>query len=156
MDYVHGIFQARIQEWVSISSSKGSSCHRGQICVICISMQILYFWTGWDTSTRDQFMLMPSCPLGLSSNLTFEGLLRSAWTPSRLALPIHLPCLIILHRTYYDLTHSIFYVYFLICLCVPFLEWKFYEVRAYIFSPCFPYCSIFSIEKNTWYIIGTQ
>ena len=33
---VHGIFQARILEWVAISSSRGSSCPRDQTCVPCI------------------------------------------------------------------------------------------------------------------------
>ena len=48
MDYsppdssVHGIFPARILEWVAISSSKGSSPHRDQTQVSCIARQILY------------------------------------------------------------------------------------------------------------------
>ena len=40
----HGIFQARILEWVAIHSSKGSSQPRDQTCVscFCIGRQILY------------------------------------------------------------------------------------------------------------------
>ena len=34
---VHGILQARILEWVAMSSSRGSSQHREQTCVSCIS-----------------------------------------------------------------------------------------------------------------------
>ena len=34
---VHGIFQARILEWVTISSSKGCSRSRDQISVSCVS-----------------------------------------------------------------------------------------------------------------------
>ena len=34
---VRGIVPARILEWVAISSSRGSSKHRDQICVSCIS-----------------------------------------------------------------------------------------------------------------------
>ena len=34
---VHGIFQARILEWIAISSSKGSSQPRDQTCVSCSS-----------------------------------------------------------------------------------------------------------------------
>ena len=44
---VHGIFQARILEWVAISFSRGSSWPRGQTrvsCVSCIDRQILYHW----------------------------------------------------------------------------------------------------------------
>ena len=42
---VHEILQARILEWVAISSSRGSSQHRDQICVsnvTCIGRQALY------------------------------------------------------------------------------------------------------------------
>ena len=42
---VHGIFQARILEWVAISFSRGSSWPRDQTwvsCVSCIGRQVLY------------------------------------------------------------------------------------------------------------------
>ena len=39
---VPGILQARILEWVAISSSRGSSSLRDRICVSCIGMQVLY------------------------------------------------------------------------------------------------------------------
>ena len=42
---VHGIFQARILEWVAISSSSGSSQPRDQTCISCIffiGRQVLY------------------------------------------------------------------------------------------------------------------
>ena len=42
---VHGIFQARIPEWVAISYSRGSSQLRDQTCVSSIGRQILYHWT---------------------------------------------------------------------------------------------------------------
>ena len=48
---VHGIFQARILEWVAISYSRGSSRPRDQIqvsCVSCISRQILYHRAIWE------------------------------------------------------------------------------------------------------------
>ena len=41
---VHGISQARILEWVAISSSRGSSRPRDQTCVSCMGRQILYHW----------------------------------------------------------------------------------------------------------------
>ena len=40
---VHGISQARILEWVSISFSRGSSPPRDQTCVSCIGWWIIYF-----------------------------------------------------------------------------------------------------------------
>ena len=39
---VHGIFQARILEWVAISFSRGSSWPRGQTHISLIGRQILY------------------------------------------------------------------------------------------------------------------
>ena len=44
---VHGILQARILEWVAISSSRGSSQPRDWThisCISCISRRILYHW----------------------------------------------------------------------------------------------------------------
>ena len=48
---VHGISEARILEWVAISSSRGSSQTRDltQVsCVSCIGRQILYYWISWE------------------------------------------------------------------------------------------------------------
>ena len=51
MDYslpgssVHGILQARILEWVAISSSRGSCRPRNQTQVSCIAGR---FFTNWD------------------------------------------------------------------------------------------------------------
>ena len=39
---VHGIFQARILEWIAISFSRGASQQRDRTCVSC--RQILYCW----------------------------------------------------------------------------------------------------------------
>ena len=41
---VHGILQARILEWVAISSSRGSSQPRVPTCISCIGRQMLYHW----------------------------------------------------------------------------------------------------------------
>ena len=41
---VHGIFQARILEWVAISFSRGSSWSRDQAWVSCVGRWILYHW----------------------------------------------------------------------------------------------------------------
>ena len=49
---VDGIFQARILEWVAISSSRGSSQPRDRIrvsCISCIGRQILYHWATRET-----------------------------------------------------------------------------------------------------------
>ena len=41
---VHGIFQARILEWVTICSSRRSSGLRDRTCICCIEGPILYLW----------------------------------------------------------------------------------------------------------------
>ena len=41
---VHGIFQARILDWVAISSSRGSSWRRDWTCFSCIDRWILLYW----------------------------------------------------------------------------------------------------------------
>ena len=41
---LHGIFQARILEWVAIFYSRGSSQPRDWTCVFCLGRQILYHW----------------------------------------------------------------------------------------------------------------
>ena len=51
---VHGIFQARILEWVAISFSRGSPWPRDWTCVSCISCivrWILYHCTFWEVPT---------------------------------------------------------------------------------------------------------
>ena len=44
---VHGIFQARVLEYVAISSSRGPSWPRDRTHV-CIGKQILYHWVFWE------------------------------------------------------------------------------------------------------------
>ena len=44
----HGIFQARILEWVATSFSRGSSWPRDQAHISCIGRQILYHWATWE------------------------------------------------------------------------------------------------------------
>ena len=49
---VHGIFQARILEWVAISFSRGSSQPRDQtwVCYIsCIGRWVLYHYATWES-----------------------------------------------------------------------------------------------------------
>ena len=42
--FLNGIIQARILEWVAMSSSRGSSWPRDQTCVSCTDRWILYHW----------------------------------------------------------------------------------------------------------------
>ena len=48
---VHGIFQARILEWVTSSYSRGSFWSKDQthiFCVSCVGRQIIYHCTAWE------------------------------------------------------------------------------------------------------------
>ena len=52
---VHGILQARILEWIAISSSRGSSRPRDQIHISwssCIGRWILYHCTTWEAPEK--------------------------------------------------------------------------------------------------------
>ena len=67
---VHGIFQAKVLEWVAISFSRGSSQPRDRTRVSCIGRWILYHYTIWEAPVRDAFsapafhqQLTGICPL---------------------------------------------------------------------------------------------
>ena len=49
---VHGIFLARILEWVAISSSRGSSWPRDWTHIFFIDRPILYHWATWEPITH--------------------------------------------------------------------------------------------------------
>ena len=49
---VHGISQARILEWVAISSYRGPSWPRDQTCVSCIGRRVLYHWATWEARLK--------------------------------------------------------------------------------------------------------
>ena len=51
---VHRISQARILEWVAISSSTESSWHRYQTWVSCIGRWVLYHWVSWEAPETPQ------------------------------------------------------------------------------------------------------
>ena len=55
---VQGIFQARIMEWVAISSSRGSFWPREWThisCVSCVDRRILYNGTTWESLLQDNY-----------------------------------------------------------------------------------------------------
>ena len=58
----YGILQARILEWVAISSSKGSSLPRDGSCLFCIGRRILYHLATWEvpvSSIKLPFIFRP-------------------------------------------------------------------------------------------------
>ena len=46
--FVHGILQARMLEWVAISSPRGSSWCIDWTCISCTGGWILYHWATWE------------------------------------------------------------------------------------------------------------
>ena len=92
---VHGIVQARIPEWVAISSSRGSSLPWDQTCVShisCIGRWIVYHYATWEASasglaltetTSNRGSLQTSDSVHLRFNLwPQQTLLSSAISPS--------------------------------------------------------------------------
>ena len=60
---VHGVFQARMLEWVAISYSRRSSQPRDQGHVSCIGRQILYHCATWEAPIRCFFLHLLVSPL---------------------------------------------------------------------------------------------
>ena len=72
---VHGIFQARILEWVAISSPRGSSQTTDWTCISCTGKWILHHWAAWEIlwtyssglklTTSPEIMIFPTQPSAL-------------------------------------------------------------------------------------------
>ena len=73
---VHGIFQARILEWVAIFSSRGSFWPRDWTCISCFGRQILYPWATWDNPF-----------LGWSCSVVSNSMWPCGLQPTRLLCP---------------------------------------------------------------------
>ena len=71
---VHGIFQARILQWVAISFSGGSSQPRAWIyisCISCIGKQILYHWATGEANMHMRNLIFFKFIFWLCSILVF-------------------------------------------------------------------------------------
>ena len=90
---VHGILQARILEWVSISSFRETSWPRNWIHVFCLGRRILYHWDTWKAQENAMGMNNPDSLLyeALSPGIICPGLCcsfrRRRWHPSPVLLP---------------------------------------------------------------------
>ena len=91
---VHGIVQARILEWVAISSSRESSWSRDGTwvsCISCIGRQVLYHCATWEAPVYTQIYvrecLSPRCwYLGETRNILNihqcrAGQMNNLWDP---------------------------------------------------------------------------
>ena len=77
--FVHGIFQARILEWVAISSSRGSSWPRDQTC---IGRWILYHCVTWEAPILHFILakrLRSDQPRHFLNCIIFMSLVLSLW-----------------------------------------------------------------------------
>ena len=54
----HGIFPAKILEWVAISFSRGSSWPRDRTHISCIGRWILYHWAAWECQGALHFVVI--------------------------------------------------------------------------------------------------
>ena len=87
---VHGIFQARVLEWVAFSFSRGSSQCRDQTQVSCIAGRRFTFWVAREAGTRvpqrqmqrnPRGRMLPSIPssLGSFSSLGIQNSQTKEW-----------------------------------------------------------------------------
>ena len=59
---VHGVFQARILEWVAMPSCRGSSWPRNRTHESCIGKWVLYLWATWEAPQTEFCSVAQSCP----------------------------------------------------------------------------------------------
>ena len=87
---VHGIFQARILEWVAMSSFRGSSWPRDWTwvsCISCIGRWILYHCPAWEAPKATLVKVTQLCPtLCHPMDCTVHGILQ-ARILERVAIP---------------------------------------------------------------------
>ena len=70
---VCGISQARLLEWVVISSSRRSSQPRDRTRVSCIGRQILYLLSQLGNTKSEAALFPKPCKLRLDEGMTFKG-----------------------------------------------------------------------------------
>ena len=78
--FVHGISQARILQWVAISSPRGSSRPRDRThgsCICCIGRQILYHCSTWEAPKEVYILLNFFVFVSLSCLLLREVLVKN-------------------------------------------------------------------------------
>ena len=89
---VHGILQAGILEWVTISSSRGTYRPRHQTCLSCIGRRILYHRAAWEYWFLMLTLSLMVCDFGqdcfsfifffsFNVGLTLTVLLALCWSP---------------------------------------------------------------------------
>ena len=78
---VHGLLQARILEWVAISSFRESSPPSDQTSISCMGRQVFYHWTTREANQRvsvhpNSYFVLRTLTLGLSEGVWSMGCLN--------------------------------------------------------------------------------
>ena len=88
---VHGIFQAKILQWVAISYSRGPSQSRDWICVSCVSCtgrQILYQCATWEAHWLVRGPHWPCQELSPAEKIWYSTFSRASTTYLQLSAPM--------------------------------------------------------------------
>ena len=88
----HGLFQARILEWVAISYSRGSSQPRDRTrvpCVSCLGRWILYHGTAWKASVGSLPLFFGSCFLNRKAAIQVSLILTPRAVPRCKRAQVH-------------------------------------------------------------------
>ena len=91
---VHGVFQARILEWVAISFSRGTSQSKDRTCISCNGRQILYHRaireaTWEELLIRELNEIMHAKGLAYTMRLYKHICIKINWPASWLPYPAH-------------------------------------------------------------------
>ena len=77
---VHGISQARILGWFTISSSRGSSWLKDQTCVSCTDRQVLYHWATREAASHIQLLTTLPILYGITHMWNLRNKINDTYT----------------------------------------------------------------------------
>ena len=125
MDYswpgssVCGTFQARILEWVAISSSRGSFWPRDWTCISCVSYigrQIPYYWATWESCVQTKAMIFDPCLRSVFQCYSCPRMTKTETKELFLVLPTFIPLSLNhhspIHFTFWIFSNSSGFLYF--------------------------------------------
>ena len=117
---VHGIFQARILEWVAISFSRESSWPRDWTWISCVACRLFTIWVTMEVCTFYLFYIWKFVPLNLSHLFFFSLHCPLLWQPPVCSLYQWVCCYLVMFvhpfcflDSTYKWNHTVF---FFLCL----------------------------------------
>ena len=132
---IHRIFQARILEWVAISSSRGSSWPRDRTWVSCIAGRLFTVW-----ATREATLSVPLHFVQLSAPASSE---RLSFTTLKIQHFFHFLLSLLYFTVSIALITSHFSVYCLSCLKVQAL----WELEFHLFYSLVPFIVLLTMSN---------